>query len=178
LSTIKSSDKKIFMLLKLIEKSSVWIISILLLTELSVFTFGLLAIEIKYYQWIPEGLNIVIGSILFGGIGGCTYCLRGVYLNVCVYKQWTLTWVPWYFIRPIVSLTLGGVSYLFVKSGLLLFGATQEQNASQLGIWAVAFLAGLNVDKFLAKIESIGQTVWGLEPSRQSKPQNNQESDK
>lgn len=61
---------------------------------------------------------------------------------------------------------------MFVKSGLLLFGATQQQDASQLGIWAVAFLAGLNVDKFIAKVESVGQTVWGLEPSRQSRQDN------
>jgi len=163
------------MLEKWFLKASIWIVTIILIIELAGFALALLLIEIKYYPWIPENMIVLLGSIFFGGIGGCTYCLRGVYLNVCVYKQWTLTWIPWYFIRPIVSLTLGGVSYLFVKSGLLLFGATQEQNASQLGIWAVAFLAGLNVDKFLAKIESIGQTVWGLEPSRQSKPQNGQE---
>ncbi len=72
----------------------------------------------------------------------------------------------------ICRLILGGVSYLFVKSGLLLFGATQQPDASQLGIWAVAFLAGLNVDKFVAKVESVGQTVWGLEPSRQSRQDN------
>jgi hypothetical protein len=56
-----------------------------------------------------------------------------------------------------------------VKSGLLLLGATKKPDASELGIWAVAFLAGLNVDKFISKIESVGHTVWGIEPSRQSK---------
>jgi len=65
----------------------------------------------------------------------------------------------------------GGVSYLFVKSGLLLLGAQKKPDASDLGIWAVAFLAGLNVDKFMAKIEAIGHSVWGIEPSRQSAPQ-------
>ncbi len=106
------------------------------------------------------------------------YCLRGVYLNACVHKNWDTTWLPWYVIRPVVSLTFGGVSYLFVKSGLLLFGASQQADAGQLGIWAVAFLAGLNVDKFVAKIESIGQTVWGLEPSRQSKPKTEEQQEK
>lgn len=152
---------------------SVWIVAALLLIEVSCFTVSLLLIHLKHISWIPEDLSVVLGSILLGGIGGCTYCLRGVYLNACVYNQWTLRWLPWYIIRPFVSLILGGVSFLFVKSGLLLFGATQEQESSQLGIWAVAFLAGLNVDKFVAKVESIGQTVWGLEPSRQSKPQEN-----
>jgi hypothetical protein len=88
-----------------------------------------------------------------------------------VRKQWDVAWLPWYLIRPIVSLVLGGVSYLFVKSGLLLLGAMQDQTGSQLGIWAISFIAGLNVDRFLAKIEDIGLTVWGIEPSRQSKPE-------
>lgn len=149
---------------------SVWIVSFALLFEVIGVTYCLAMIALGQVNWLPAHLQIVVGSILFGGLGGCTYCLRGVYLNACVRKTWDKTWLPWYFIRPIVSLVLGGMSYVFVKSGLLLFGATQQTDSSQLGIWAVAFLAGLNVDKFVAKIESIGHTAWGLEPSRQSKP--------
>lgn len=148
---------------------SVWIVAIVLLMESAAIAYALVAIAIDHFLWFPAHLTTVAGSILFGGLGGCTYCLRGVYLNACVNKTWDITWLPWYFIRPLVSLILGGVSYLFVKSGLLLFGASQQPDASNLGIWAVAFLAGLNVDKFVAKIESVGQTVWGLEPSRQSR---------
>jgi hypothetical protein len=158
---------------------SIWIISIALLVELGVIIFGLFCIAFGLAPWLKGDLQVVAICILFGGVGGCTYCLRGVYLNACVYKRWDTDWFPWYFIRPIVSLVLGGVSYLFIKSGLLLLGASQESGASQLGIWAMAFLAGLNVDKFLAKIESIGQTVLGVDPSRQSKAeqQNNSQKD-
>ncbi len=154
---------------------SVWLVALALIVEAALLALGLLAMAMNWTPWLPPSLAVVAGSILFGGLGGCTYCLRGVYLNACVHKTWSLDWLPWYFIRPVVSLILGGVSYLFVKSGLLLFGASQEPSASQLGIWAVAFLAGLNVDKFVAKVESIGQTVWGLEPSRQSKPETSAE---
>lgn len=149
---------------------SVWIVSIALLLEVAAIAAGLAGIALGYAPWLPESLQTVAACILFGGLGGCTYCLRGVYLNACVHGTWSTKWLPWYFIRPIVSLILGGSSFLFVKSGLLLLGAAEQPNASQLGIWAVAFLAGLNVDKFLTKIESIGQTVWGIEPTRQSKP--------
>ena len=155
---------------------SVWLVALVLIVEAALLALGLLAMAMNLTPWLPPSLAVVAGSILFGGLGGCTYCLRGVYLNACVHKTWSLDWLPWYFIRPVVSLILGGVSYLFVKSGLLLFGASQEPSASQLGIWAVAFLAGLNVDKFVAKVESIGQTVWGLEPSRQSKPETSAET--
>ncbi len=149
---------------------SVWAIAIVLLIEVVAITFAMFTLSTTKVPYVPEALNTVLNSILFGGLGGCTYCLRGIYLNSCVRKTWDISWLPWYFIRPVVSMILGGVSYLFVKSGLLLFGASQQPDASQLGIWAVAFLAGLNVDKFVSKIESIGQTVWGLTPSRQSSP--------
>jgi hypothetical protein len=35
-----------------------------------------------------------------------------------------------------------------------------------LGFYVLAFIAGLNVDKFLSKIEEIAQTTWGIEKSR------------
>lgn len=147
----------------------IWIVIIGLLIELGAVIFCLARIAFGMTPWLTSEFQTVSVCILFGGLGGCTYCLRSIYLNACVHKTWDTVWLPWYFIRPIVSLIFGGVSYLFIKSGLLLLGASQETGASHLGIWAMAFIAGLNVDKFLAKIESVGQTIWGIEPSRQSK---------
>ncbi|PZR74080.1 MAG: hypothetical protein DLM73_08960 [Chthoniobacterales bacterium] len=101
-----------------------------------------------------------------GGFGGCLYCLRGVYLNACVRKNWDAEWEPWYYIRPFASLLSGGVSCLFLKAGLLILEAGEKANATQLGFYAFAFVAGLNVDKFVAKIEDIAQATWGIEKSR------------
>ncbi len=148
---------------------SVWAVSIGLIAELLAAVSGLAALALGLAPWLDGELKVVAVCILLGGLGGVTYCLRGVYLNACVRKQWDVGWLPWYLLRPIISLVLGGVSYLFVKSGLLLLGASQDQTGSQLGIWAVSFVAGLNVDRFLAKIEDIASTLWGVEPSRQSK---------
>jgi hypothetical protein len=118
---------------------------------------------------IPERLQAATYCVLFGGVGGCVYCLRGIYLNSAVRNQWSNSWVIWYFIRPVVSCVIGGISYLFVNSGLLLLGAAKSPDASQLGMWALAFLAGVNVDKFVEKFEGIGKSIWGIEPSRQSR---------
>jgi len=149
---------------------SVWVISVVLGAELVAVTWALGRLAFGEAQWLTGELRVAALCILFGGLGGITYCLRGVYLNACVRKQWDVGWLPWYMLRPVVSLILGGVSYLFVKAGLMLLGAAQTVSGPPLGIWALAFIAGLNVDRFLAKIEEIGSTAWGVEPSRQSKP--------
>lgn len=111
-------------------------------------------------------LRIVITCAAVGGLGGCIYCLRGVYLNACVYKRWDNDWQPWYYIRPIVSIACGAVSYIFLRAGLLVLESGKHPNATDIGFYALAFVAGLNVDKFILKIENIAQAVWGIEKSR------------
>ena len=103
-----------------------------------------------------------------GGVGGLVYCLRGIYLNACVHNRWDLKWWPWYVLRPIVSILCGLVSYLFLKAGLLVLDASQNPEGNQLGFYALAFIAGLNVDKFIGKIEDLAQATWGIEKSRSS----------
>lgn len=105
---------------------------------------------------------------IVGGVGGVIYCLRGIYLNACVHDRWDFKWWPWYVIRPVVSVLCGLVSYLFLKAGLLVLDASQNPDGNQLGFYALAFIAGLNVDKFIGKIEDLAQATWGIEKSRSS----------
>jgi hypothetical protein len=149
-----------------------WIVAIVLLTELVGISYFLGYIALGKTPWLSGELQTVSACILFGGLGGCVYCLRAVYMNCCVHKSWDNDWVIWYFIRPFVSLVLGGVSYLLIKAGLILIGSSLQSGGSQPGLWTLTFLAGLNVDKFITKMEDIGQSAWGIEPSRQSKPKN------
>ena len=106
---------------------------------------------------------------LTGGIGGIVYCLRGVYLNACVRDTWSRKWLPWYFIRPVVSLICGSVSYALIKAGLLILDSAPKADGTQLGFFVLAFIAGLNVDKFITKVEDVAQTTWGIEKSRASR---------
>jgi len=115
---------------------------------------------------VPEELRLPFYCGLCGGIGGVTYCLRGVYLNACVFDRWTEKWLPWYFIRPIVSFISGVVSYIFLKSGLVVLEARQGEHPTNLAFYALAFIAGLNVDKFIEKLEDIAQVSWGIKKSR------------
>lgn len=106
-----------------------------------------------------------------GGLGGCLYCLRAIYLNYSARGQWSSDWYPWYIIRPIVSAGSGAVAYLFLKAGLLILESGTHPDASKLGFYAISFVAGLNVDKFMKKIEDVAQSVWGIEKSRTASAQ-------
>lgn len=96
----------------------------------------------------------------------CLYCIRAVYLNKCVRNSWGTDWYCWYFLRPLTSFICGGASFLFLKTGLLTLESNIKENATEIGFYALAFVAGLNADKFVAKIEGVAHAVWGIEKSR------------
>lgn len=103
-----------------------------------------------------------------GALGGCLYCLRAVYLNKSVHKRWDSDWHVWYFLRPLTSAICGGASYLLLSAGLILLEAGTKSGASHVGYFALAFIAGLNVDRFVARIEDLAESAWGIEKSRAS----------
>jgi hypothetical protein len=110
--------------------------------------------------------QLIFANILIAGVGGVLYCLRGIYLNYSVKKIWGDEWLPWYLIRPFASLICGMVSYIFLKAGLLVLEAKTPNYSSHIGFYALAFIAGLNVDKFIDKIEDLAQSTWGISKSR------------
>ena len=87
-----------------------------------------------------------------------------------VFVQFTsinaLDWHVWYFIRPLTSTIAGAISYLFLKAGLLVLESSSNAGSSEMGFFALAFIAGFNVDKFVAKIEEVAKAVWGIEKTR------------
>lgn len=117
-------------------------------------------------QWMsPYETALLCG--LTGGIGGIVYCMRGLYVNTCVRPEgWDPKWMPWYFIRPIVSHLCGGISFVVLKTGLLVLESQPKADSHQIGFFLLAFVAGLNVDKFVTKIEDLAQTTWGIDRSR------------
>lgn len=119
----------------------------------------------------PWAAEFEVGLLcgLTAGVGGVVYCLRGIYVNTCAGDGWNPKWMPWYFIRPIVSLVCGVVSYLLLKAGLLVLDSAPREATNHMGFYVLAFIAGLNVDKFLTKIEEIAQTTWGIEKSRSAR---------
>ena len=124
--------------------------------------------------WFAE-YKLAYTCVLIGGFGGVIYCLRAVYLNRSIRDTWDSRWLAWYFLRPIVSCLVGGVAVVFLKAGLLILDAEQATSASSAGFLALAFIAGLNVDRFLIRIEEIARSTWGIRPSRTSEGSQSQE---
>jgi hypothetical protein len=115
-----------------------------------------------------EPFRVGLNCALAGGLAGCLYCLRAVYLNVAVRKQWGSEWNVWYLLRPITSAACGAISFIFLKTGLLILESGTKADASEYGFYSLALIAGLNVDNFIKKIEEVAETVWGIKKSRSS----------
>ena len=113
-----------------------------------------------------EAIRVGMACAATAGIGGSLYCLRAVYLSRCVRNDWSADWYWWYFLRPLASVICGGASCLFLKAGLLVLESKTQGGATEVGFYALAFVAGLNVDKFVQKIEGVAHAVWGIEKSR------------
>lgn len=120
---------------------------------------------------LPAGLapyQLVVQCALMGMLGGLVYCGRGLYLSRSVRGDWSDRWITWYVVRPWISLACGGVAFVFLSAGLLVLEAGQEAGSAQYGFLALAFVAGLNVDGVLRRIEGIAEASWGIGPSRAS----------
>ncbi|WP_259741195.1 hypothetical protein [Pseudomonas fluorescens] len=143
------------------------ILIVLYLVALLVFatySIGAMALGWLPKPYAPLRVPLMCGAIAY--IGGALYCFRAIYLNKCVHKRWDPDWHIWYFIRPITSTIAGAVSFLFLKAGLLVLESSSKADASEIGFFALAFIAGFNVDKFVAKIEEVAKAVWGIEKTR------------
>ena len=145
------------------------IIFVLFFYHMILISLGLYAFfklnNLSLYNFQPIWLHVA----LFGLVGGCTYCTRGLYIQYCYKKEWDNRWIVWHIIRPFLSFICGIISLLFVKAGLLIFEGSGNESQSYYGVYALAFIAGLNVGNFINKIESIFKELAGIEQTRASR---------
>jgi bacteriorhodopsin len=76
----------------------------------------------------------------------------------------------WYAARPVASVVMGVMVYVLIRAGLLVLEASDQESSTQYGYYAVSFLAGLNVDNFIKKFESVAGAAFGVNMSRASRP--------
>ena len=147
---------------------TIYVIYALFCYHLSLMGLGLY-IRFGWGNYVLWGVSSIwLDVSLFGLAGGSVYCLRGLYFHYCVEKDWDNVWFVWHLTRPFVSTVCGVVSLVFVKAGLLLFGGASVEMQNHYGVYALAFIAGLNVDNFVKKIELIFKEAVGIEQTRTS----------
>lgn len=134
------------------------------------YLVGIIMLSVCYQQgvlpvWVYKA-DLLYKSLWVGVLGGLMYLFRAVYINACVKQRWDAKWELWYFIRPIVSGISGLLTYFILKAGLVALDANGSAGKGDFGFLAFSFIAGLNVDRFVKKIESIAQSLWGIEASR------------
>lgn len=127
-------------------------------------------------DWVVS-IRLGIECGLVSALGGVLYCLRGVYLNRCVHNRWDAHWETWYYLRPVTSAICGVVAFMFLSAGLVVLDASQNPGSGDYGYLAFSFLAGLNVDKFVEKIEDVGKSIFGIDKSRTSKNSSERDQD-
>lgn len=118
------------------------------------------------HPWI-ESIRQTIGCVLAAVGGGVLYCLRAVYLNYSLRKQWDNVWIVWYLFRPFASGIMGYLTYLVISAGLVAVGTTSVEHPETL-LYALSFFAGLNVDGFLKKFEGQVSSSMKVKESRQT----------
>ena len=141
-------------------KIVIWLLLLFFLMTLSAIGYS------ESWFTLKDSMILPFKSVLSAGFGGLLYLLRSVYVNKCVRKSWDVEWEVWYFIRPFTSILSGIASYIFLKAGVLILNAEIEVSNSSFGFMAVAFIAGLNVDKFTSKLEDLAKAAWGVEKTR------------
>lgn len=127
-------------------------------------------------DWLVDQ-SLAIRCMLCSGLGGAIYLFRAVYLRCCVYDDWDGGWQPWYYIRPFTSMLCGLVAFVFLSAGLIVLDGDRVDGAGEYGFYALCILAGMNVDKFIVRIEEIGKAVFGIETSRTSSNSRNRKND-
>lgn len=152
-----------------------WIIGYLLTILLAVVAITITTDVYGGPEWKPDHL-LLLHCTFVGMIAGVLYCLRAVYVNQGL-DRWDSAWTVWYYLRPITSGISGFASSIFLQAGLLALSSKPQLDGTPYGYFAIAFIAGYNVDFFMKKLEHVAKELWGIEESRASKDKQETESE-
>jgi hypothetical protein len=112
--------------------------------------------------------HAVVWPMALSCLGSVIYCLRAIYLHRCIRKDWDAQMAAWYWLRPLVGLLTGAVVFILVNAGLVMLNAEIAQQGNPYGLYAIAVIAGYNIDRFWIFVENVMQKALGIEPSRRA----------
>lgn len=118
-----------------------------------------------------------------GGLGGVVYSIQGLIYH---YEKdnFSLKFKWWYFFRPITSVILGIMAYLFIAGGLMTFtGMTPDYTLSScipsksvMFFCAMAFLVGISNNAFVKKLKDLAKAFFLNDTDVEKKFKENQPS--
>jgi hypothetical protein len=120
----------------------------------------------------------ILACAIWGGVGGVVDALVALNYHF-VNQDFDKQYEPWYYLHPLIGMSLGAIIYLVLQAGLATISnsnttAASDTGAVQVGITAfsiaVAFLAGFKQTAAIEFLSRIVKSVFQKEDSNSTKP--------
>ena len=116
-----------------------------------------------------EMRNLLV-TIFAAGVGSMITTILGYLKHASERRDFMLSFVPWYFARPLIGVLLGVVFYFVLKGGLLVtVGATDASSINVYGLGGLAALVGLFSKNAVEKLRDVFGTLFTTEADAQAK---------
>jgi hypothetical protein len=103
-------------------------------------------------------------TIFAAGVGSMITTILGYLKHASERRDFMLSFVPWYFARPLIGILLGVVFYFVLKGGLLVtVGTATASNINVYGLGALAALVGLFSKNAVEKLRDVFGTLFTTE---------------
>jgi len=110
----------------------------------------------------PEGrVDDLLVAMMAGGVGGSISAIIAFLKHASELKDFRVSYLPWYLLRPVLGALLGVVGFFCVKGGLLVaLPGTQGEDFNDYGLAAICSLIGLFSKNALEKLREIAHVVF------------------
>lgn len=116
-----------------------------------------------------EDMRNLLVTILAAGIGSMITTILGYLKHASQQRDFKLSFVPWYFARPLIGVLLGVVFYFVLKGGLLVtVGAASADTINVYGLGGLAALVGLFSKNAVEKLRDVFATLFTSEADVQA----------
>ena len=162
------------------ESRSMWPGVFIKLLVYNLIIAAVLVLIILWKTLVPESGTTgsmaagILACAVWGCLGGIVDALKGL-IEHFTYQDFDRQFQSWYFLHPLLGLSLGAVVYLIFQAGLASVGnsvSTTGTATVQVGITAlsiaVAFLAGFKQTSAIAFISGIGDSIFNSKSSSSS----------
>ena len=137
------------------------------------YLLGLLILGVLYaltvLSFVPDNfVSVPVAVPWFGAVGAVLISLTGVFEHE---HDWDDNYWPWHVARPFIGASLGVVSVLVFKAGILAVGSTppspgQSSIPNNLLHYVIAFLVGYREETFRELIKRLVDVILTPGPGR------------